>query len=208
MSAIAAALPIINTEDQSSKIVNSMQISGANKSSTSGLNPMMGEDMNLKYMSNATIFSQEKMNTLVFMSFGKGTVPPNMVLNFTEPITNVTAKVSSGMTFSGSFGSYVQSNLSTGVSWSLFKIENSRYNGFFFTNGKVKVNTTTNESLTTTGSGSPTMLISGFISSGSLNNVMEKYAMEHEHEGNLFNYNKEYKKETKQERELKRMDWV
>ncbi|MCL5783636.1 MAG: hypothetical protein M1476_06995 [Candidatus Thermoplasmatota archaeon] len=180
----------VNFEDQSSKIVNSMQISGANKSAlNTNLNPKMGEDMNLEYMSNATIFSQEKMNTLVFMSFGKGTVPPNMTLNFTEPVKNVTAKVSSGMTFSGSFGSYVQSNLSTGVSWSLFKIENSRYNGFFFTNGKVKVNTTTNESLTTTGSGGTSMLISGFISSGSLNNVMEKYAMEHEHEGNLFNYN-------------------
>ena len=45
----------VNFEDQSSKIVNSMHISGSNKSSTtSGLNPMMGEDMNLKYISNAT----------------------------------------------------------------------------------------------------------------------------------------------------------
>ena len=183
----------VNFEDQSSKIVNSMLISGANKSSTGGLNPMMGEDMNLKYISNATIFSQEKMNTLAFISFVSGSVTPQMVLNFTEPVKNVTAKVSSGMTFSGSFGSYVQTNLSTstGVTWSLFKIENYKYNGFFFTNGKVHVNTTTNESLTTTGVGvaSTSMVISGFISSGSLNNVMEKYALEHEHEGNKFSYN-------------------
>ena len=184
----------VNFEDQSSKIVNSMQISGANKSSANtNLNPKMGEDMNLEYMSNATIFFQEKMNTLVFMSFpGSIVSTPKMVLNFTEPITNVTGKVPSGITFSGSFGTYVQSNLSASgisTSWSLFKIQNNQYNGFFFTNGKVKVNTTTNESLTTTGSGGTSMLISGFISSGSLNNVMEKYAMEHEHEGNLFNYN-------------------
>lgn len=196
---------IVYTSDQNSTLlVNSVFINGSsvlninaagNRDATrSGLDKIL-ED-------NATMYSQSQLNSLVFVSYSNisGSSPvvvssPNMTFHMNNSLTELS--LTSNSTFSGPFGDYLEQDLMLQIdsNWSLYRIDNSIFNGYFFTNGNATLsngNTTVlsegiNNRLSQSGTGF-SILVSGFITGGDFMYLMNNYTYQHQNY-HKFTYN-------------------
>ncbi len=143
---------------------------------------------------NATMYSQPQMSALAVVTFSNitGTLPyivqkPQMKLDFNNSIKEV--PLGGNSTFEGPFGDYINQTLLLNVdeNFSLFKIDNSVFNGYFFTNGNFTLSNSdktisiqgNNNRISLDGTAF-SILVSGLVRSENLSQILNDYQYLHQ----------------------------
>ena len=195
---------VFSTNQNSTLLVNSVFINGSSTLNISASGTQIATQAGLDKVSinNATMYTQSQLNGLAFVSYSNisGAFPPivthpNMTFNLNNGLTEM--NLVSNSSLDGPFGDYLEQDLLLQLdeNWSLYKIDNSVYNGYFFTNGNATLsngNTTIHVegvsnrvSLTNV---EFSILVSGFISSGDFLHLMNNYMYQHQNY-HKFTYN-------------------
>lgn len=177
-------------------LINTVSVNGSSILNISAAGNMAATQSGLDKVQihNATLYTQEQLSAIAFVTYSNitGTSPkvvsaPNITFNMNDSLTEINLVPNSN--FSGPFGDYLAHDLKLQMdqNWSLFRIDNSIFSGYLFTNGNITLSNNdktasiegTNNRLST--SGTPfSILVAGLISSGDLNHYMDTYMYQHQ----------------------------
>lgn len=195
---------VYSANQNSTLLVKSVFASGSRdlNFSASGTQTATQTGLTTVAINNATMYYQGQLDSLGFVTYSNTTgafVPallqPNMTLNLNNSVKQI--PLAENPSLDGPFGTYLSQDLllKMDTSWSLFRIDNSIYNGYFFTNGAVSLsngNTTVHVQGVTNRMGLSnvdfTILVAGFVSGGDLLNLMNHYTHQHQNY-HKFTYN-------------------
>lgn len=191
-------------DSASTLLVKSVFVSGSSTLNISASGTQVATQAGLEKVPilNATMYTQSQLSGLGFVTYSNITgaypptvIHPNITFNLNNSVTQVPLTANSSL--DGPFGDYLTQDLLLQLdeNWSLYKIDNSVYDGYFFTNGIV---TLSNSNTTAFVQGQAnrlslnnvdfSILVAGFISSGNLLNLMNHYMYQHQNY-HKFTYN-------------------
>lgn len=188
---------LIFTENQNSTLlVNTLYVNGSSdlNISAAGNRAATQAGLDKAQINNATVYTQDQLNAIAFVSYSNitGTSPkivssPNMTFQMSNTLSEVSLVPDSN--FTGPFGDYLTQDLQLKMdqNWSLFRVDNSLFNGYFFTNGNASLSNS-NKTIHIEGinnrlslNGTPfSILVAGLISGGDLVHIMNAYMYQHQ----------------------------
>ena len=165
-------------------LANEVTASGSNISS-SVMFPKMQDNPAPFSIKNMTFLSGQDSNTLIMMTEPSGG-QAKQVFTFNGTVTKIsgTFDMQSSDSFSGMFST--QAGMSLSSPFTLYELSNQNFSGYFISNGATQTLASSYNSISV--SSTSGVLISGFVASGNLKDIMEKYMHEHDY-GNRFTYN-------------------
>lgn len=195
---------VYSTAENSTLLVHSVFINGSStlNISASGNRAAIHAGLDATPIQNGTLYYQAQQSALVFVTYSNisGSAPhtvisPAMTFNLNNSLEQLTLTPVSDL--SGPFGDYLEQDLLLQMdqNWSLYRVDNTVYNGYFFTNGNSSLSNS-NTTIDVAGISNRvslngtafSILVSGFISSGDFVHLMNTYVYQHQNY-HKFTYN-------------------
>lgn len=196
---------LIYSDGQNSTVlINDMSVNGSSSLniSAAGAQNVNRAGLDQVAITNGTMYYQDQLNGLGIVTYSNisGSYPPAVVhpqisIDFNNALEKMPLSYNSSL--EGPFGDYLTQDLllQMDTNWSLYRINNTIFDGYFFTNGAVSLS---NSNMTADIQGTAnrvsnnnvyfSILVAGLISSGDLMQLLNNYMYRHQNY-HTFTYN-------------------